>query len=78
MPRNLDRRVEILFPVSNLKIRSELISSIIPVQLHDTTQLRVLQPDGTYTRAGPAPGQEQVSAQAWLLEHRGSWNDGNS
>ena len=78
MPRNLDRRVEILFPVSNPKIRSVLVGTIIPVQLHDTEKLRVLQPDGTYIRAEPVPGQEPVNAQAWLLEHRGSLYDGNS
>lgn len=78
MPRNLDRRVEILFPVCDPKIRSAIVNTIILVQWNDTEKLRVLQPDGTYCRASPVPGQEPVNAQAWLLEHRGSWYDGTS
>lgn len=76
MPRNLDRRVEILFPVENEKIRSALINTIIPVQQHDTEKLRHLQSDGSYTRAVPVPGQEPCNAQLWFLTHRGSWYDG--
>jgi polyphosphate kinase len=76
MPRNLDRRVEILFPVCDAKIRSAIINTIIPVQVNDTQKLRVLQPDGSYARAVPLSGNEQINAQKWLLEHRGAWNDG--
>ena len=78
MPRNLDRRVEILFPVCDPRIRSAIINTIILVQWNDTEKLRVLQPDGAYIRAGPMPGQEPVNAQAWLLEHRGSWYEDTS
>jgi polyphosphate kinase len=76
MPRNLDRRVEVLFPVENPKIRSALIDTIIPVQFGDTEKLRVMQPDGSYSRVHPEPGKAPLNAQAWLLAHRGTWYDG--
>jgi len=76
MPRNLDRRVEVLFPVLDAKIKAALVSTIIPVQLADTEKLRVLHPDGSYTRRLPPEGSPPVNAQCWLLEHRGSWNNG--
>ncbi|HVN73229.1 MAG TPA: polyphosphate kinase 1, partial [Methanoregula sp.] len=76
MPRNLDRRVEVLFPVGDAKIKSALTETIIPVQLADTEKLRVLQPDGSYTRQLPPSDSPPINAQCWLLEHRGSWNNG--
>jgi polyphosphate kinase len=76
MPRNLDRRVEVLFPVENPIIRAALTKTIIPVQLGDTEKLRVMQPDGTYSRVQTPPGTEPLNAQAWLLAHRGTWYEG--
>jgi polyphosphate kinase len=76
MPRNLDRRVEVLFPIENKKIRSNLINTIIPVQFKDTEKLRLLKSDGTYVRAHTTPHQEGLNAQSWLIAHRGSWDHG--
>lgn len=78
MPRNLDKRVEILFPVQNEKIRSAIISTILPVQLGDNVKKRMMQADGNYIRAHPAPGETLLNAQIWLLEHRGTWYDHTS
>jgi polyphosphate kinase len=75
MPRNLDRRVETLFPVEDPALLSAITKTIFPVQLHDTVKLRLMQPDGTYTRALPGPGTEPINAQIWMVEHRGTWND---
>lgn len=49
MPRNLDKRVEILFPVENPQLK-ERVMHILQVQLEDTLKARILQPDGTYSR----------------------------
>jgi polyphosphate kinase len=76
MPRNLDRRVEVLFPIENKKIRSNLITTIIPVQLKDTEKLRLLKSDGTYVRAHISPQEEGLNAQSWLVAHRGAWDHG--
>jgi polyphosphate kinase len=75
MPRNLDRRVEVLFPVETPAIRDTVISQILPVQLGDTVKIRVMQPDGTYVRQQPEEGQAPLNAQAWFVEHRGTLND---
>lgn len=75
MPRNLDRRVEVLFPVEDPATRAAIVSAILPVQLDDTVKVRIMNPDGTYSRAIPAEAPEPVNAQSWLVEHRGSWHD---
>ena len=73
MPRNLDRRVEVLFPVENPVIRNAIVSTILPIQLGDNVKSRVMQPDGTYRRATPGADEQPLNAQAWLVEHRGIW-----
>lgn len=75
MPRNLDRRVEVLFPVEDPATRTAIVSSILPVQLGDTVKIRIMNTDGTYSRAIPAEPPEPIHAQSWLVEHRGSWHD---
>jgi polyphosphate kinase len=77
MPRNLDRRVEILFPVENLQNRKAIISTILPVQLKDTIKCRILKSDGSYERRRPSENMPALNAQSWLVDHRGTWyNDG--
>ena len=75
MPRNLDRRVEVLFPVESPVIRKIILQTILPAQLGDSVKLRYLQADGTYTRAIPEPGTVPMNVQSWLVDHRGSWYD---
>jgi polyphosphate kinase len=53
MPRNLDRRVEVLFPVEPRPLRDTILRDILQVHLHDTIQARRLQPDGSYERRVP-------------------------
>ncbi|MDD1711991.1 MAG: polyphosphate kinase 1 [Methanoregulaceae archaeon] len=74
MPRNLDRRVEVLFPVDDAALRSALIDTVIPVQLSDTEKTRVLLPRGTYRRFERTPEIPAVNAQAWFMEHSGCWH----
>ncbi len=49
MPRNLDKRVEILFPVEDDALKAEVIH-ILDIQLSDNTKAHILQADGTYTK----------------------------
>ncbi len=69
MPRNLDRRVEIVFPVLDTGIAAYLRHAVLEVELHNNVRARILQPDGSYVRRQPAPGEPVVDSQAWLLAH---------
>jgi polyphosphate kinase len=78
MPRNLDRRVEILFPIENLQNRKAIISTILPVQLRDTIKSRLLKSDGSYERRTPSEDMPALNAQSWLVDHRGTWYNGGN
>ena len=73
MPRNLDRRVEVLFPVEDPALRKAIISGIFPVQLQDTVKTRILKSEGTYERRLHDRDAQLLNAQSWLVEHRGVW-----
>ncbi|OPX65032.1 MULTISPECIES: polyphosphate kinase 1 [unclassified Methanoregula] len=75
MPRNLDRRVEVLYPVETPVIRDAIKSRILPVQLGDNVKVRTMQPDGTYTRRQPGSDEKPLNAQTWFVEHRGTLYD---
>jgi polyphosphate kinase len=55
MPRNLDHRVEIAFPVLDPRLQSE-IREVLEVQLTDTAKAREIQIDGSSTRVRVAEG----------------------
>jgi polyphosphate kinase len=66
MPRNLDRRVEVLAPVEDTKLRAR-IDSVLDALLADTRFSWELGPDGTWSRVRPAAEGEAVSAQELLM-----------
>jgi len=70
MPRNLDRRVEVIFPVQAPALVRYLRDEVLGVYLADNVKARQLLPDGTYNCIEPEPGQPLVNSQAWLLSHR--------
>ncbi|MBN1886971.1 MAG: polyphosphate kinase 1 [Thermoflexales bacterium] len=74
MPRNLDRRVETMFPVEDARLKAVLRDHILGVHLKDNVQARRLLPDGCYERIQPEDGEAAIDSQLWLLEHRGMWN----
>ena len=61
MPRNLERRVEILFPILNSELK-EKVWHILDVQLKDTMKAQILQPDGTYDKVDRR-GKDLYNAQ---------------
>jgi polyphosphate kinase len=69
MPRNLDRRVEILFPIDDPRLRQAIIQDILHIHFQDNVQARRLRSDGSYERLSPPPNTEGISAQDWLLQH---------
>ena len=67
MGRNLDRRVEILFPVLDQRLVAHIRTDILDLYLRDTVKARIMKSDGTY---GRATGSEHVDAQLELLQLR--------
>ncbi len=61
MPRNLDRRVEVLAPIHDRRIARFISEQYLPMYLKDNMKARLLQPDGSYLRA-PRTGEE-IDAQ---------------
>jgi polyphosphate kinase len=71
MPRNLDKRIEILAPVLDQKLKDLILTDILLVHLDDNQKTYRLSPEGGYEKAqpyGPA-----VNSQALMLERTGGW-----
>ena len=66
MPRNLERRVEILFPIEKAALQEKL-KRILDSQLKDTVKAQILQPDGSYTKVDKR-GKEVFNAQLSFCE----------
>jgi polyphosphate kinase len=63
MPRNFFRRIEVMFPVEDVQLKSRLTQELLQVVLNDNVKARLLQADGTYTRVQPGEGQEEIRSQ---------------
>ena len=74
MERNLDRRVEVLFPVQDPALRRVLVDEVLKVHLEDTSRARLLSADGSYVPRRPREGEAAVHAQRRMLENRGIWH----
>lgn len=68
MSRNLDRRVEVVVPIEDEKIRETLLEDILEVYLRDNCQAWDLGSDGVYTRRSPESEENRFSSQEWLIE----------
>lgn len=66
MPRNLDKRVEIMFPVEDPEIRRQVMH-ILEVQLADNVKAHILQPDGSYEKMD-LRGRMKVCSQDQFCE----------
>jgi polyphosphate kinase len=69
MQRNLDRRVEVAFPIENPRLKDELIKTLIKVALRDNVKARILQTDGSYKMAEARETNKKVNSQEWLMNH---------
>ena len=72
MPRNLDGRVEVLFPIENATLREHLVHNVLQVQLHDNVKARRLLSDGTYQKCPTDLNEHRFDSQEWLLNN---WKD---
>jgi polyphosphate kinase len=70
MSRNMDRRVEVMFPVHQPDLIRRLRDEILQAYLRDTLNAHILQPDGTYVR--PDSNLPPFDSQTWLLKQAGA------
>ncbi|HWZ92564.1 MAG TPA: hypothetical protein VNW92_27045, partial [Polyangiaceae bacterium] len=60
---NLDRRVEVLFPVTNEAVRARIRHECLQPLSLDNQRVYEMSSDGTYQRRRPAEGQAPIDAQ---------------
>ena len=66
MPRNLERRVEILFPIEQENLKQEVIH-ILDIEMQDNVKAHLLQPDDTYVKVDRR-GKASLSSQDYFVE----------
>jgi polyphosphate kinase len=76
MSRNVDRRVEVLFPLRDEKLIRRLRDDVLAVYLTDSVKARRMLPNGSYVRKKGSDGKKHANAQEALLARRRALNNG--
>ncbi len=67
MPRNLDRRVEIMMPIENETVQQQILDQIVVANLMDVAQSWTMGPEGRYVRANASKEPEPFSAHTYFM-----------
>jgi polyphosphate kinase len=72
MPRNFFRRIEVMFPIEDPRLKARVVEEILPTVLADTVKARVQRGNGSYVRATPTtdrlPLRSQLALQSLARE----------
>ena len=69
MTRNLDGRVEVLFPIESPSVKDLLIKNALKIHLRDNVKARQLTSAGTYKRLSPKSEEDAFNSQEWFLKN---------
>lgn len=69
MPRNLNNRVETLWPVEASALKTRIIEAVLGIEMQDNVKARELLADGTYRQLHPEADQPPLDSQRYFMEH---------
>ena len=67
MPRNFDRRVEVITPIADPRLKRYLKDEVLDIYLKDNVKARLLKPDGTYDRVRADSGEASINSQTYFI-----------
>jgi len=70
MERNLNRRIELLFPLENPEHIRYIREEVLETYLRENQLAHQMQADGRYERRKPGEGDQPVNVQDWLMQMR--------
>ena len=68
MPRNFDRRVEVMFPVEDKALATWLREEMLATMVADNIKARIMKPDGTYEKRPLAEGEPSMRSQQRFMD----------